>query len=147
MVEMLSGAIGSLIHPREEIMGMFTHVTVGTNDLAKAREFYDRVLAPLDYKRLKDLGDRGSVWGERIEEFFGVLTPADGRPATHANGGTISFVAPNRAAVAEFHRRALAAGGKDEGAVGPREFWPNAYAGYVRDLDGNKLAAYCLKAE
>jgi hypothetical protein len=75
-----------------------------------------------------------------------VLTP-NGRPATHANGGTISFVAPNRSVVAEFHRRALAAGGKDEGAVGPREFWPNAYAGFVRDLDGNKLAAYCLKAE
>jgi hypothetical protein len=40
-----------------------------------------------------------------------------------------------------------AAGGKDEGAVGRRGFWPNAYAGYCRDLDGNKLAAYCTKAE
>ena len=44
-------------------MAMFTHVTVGTNDLAKARSFYDAVLGPLGYKRLKDLGDNGSIWG------------------------------------------------------------------------------------
>jgi catechol 2,3-dioxygenase-like lactoylglutathione lyase family enzyme len=127
-------------------MAMFTHVAVGTNDLAKARAFYDAVLTPLGYKRLKDLGDRGSCWGESREEFF-VLTPADGKLASPANGGTVSFVAPSRAAVAAFHRAALAAGGKDEGAVGPRGFWPNAYAGYCRDLDGNKLAAYCTKPE
>jgi predicted lactoylglutathione lyase len=105
------------------------------------------VLTPLGYKRLNDLGDRGSIWGETATEFFGVLTPADGCAACHANGGTVSFVAPSRAAVTALHQAALAAGGKDEGAVGPRAFWPNAYAGYVRDLDGNKLAAYCLKAE
>lgn len=127
-------------------MAIFTHVTVGTNDLAKARAFYDAVLAPLGYKRLKDLGDRGSCWGQSAEEFM-VLTPADGKPACAANGGTVSFEAPSRAAVAGFHQAALAAGGTDEGAVGPRGFWPNAYAGYVRDLDGNKLAAYCRKAE
>jgi catechol 2,3-dioxygenase-like lactoylglutathione lyase family enzyme len=130
----------------EEAMAAFTHVTVGTNDLAKARAFYDSVLAPLGLKRLKDLGDRGSIWGQSAEEFF-VLTPADGKPACPANGGTVSFEAPSRAAVSAFHKAALAAGGKDEGAVGPRGFWPNAYAGYVRDLDGNKLAAYCRKAE
>jgi catechol 2,3-dioxygenase-like lactoylglutathione lyase family enzyme len=127
-------------------MAIFTHVTVGTNDLAKARAFYDNVLAPLGYKRLTDLGDNGSIWGENAPEFF-VLKPANGQPATFANGGTISFAAPSRAAVAEFHRAALAAGAGDEGAVGPRGWTPNAYAGYVRDLDGNKLAAYCFKAE
>ena len=127
-------------------MAIFTHVAVGTNDLAQARQFYDAVLAPLGYKRIKDLGDRGSCWGESSEEFM-VLTPADGKPACAANGGTVSFVAPSRAAVAEFHRAALAAGGTDEGAVGPRGFWPNAYAGYVRDRDGNKLAAYCRNPE
>jgi len=127
-------------------MAIFTHVTVGTNDLAKARAFYDAVLTPLGYKRVKDLGDRGSCWGVSSEEFF-VLTPADGKPASSANGGTVSFVAPSRAAVAAFHKAALAAGGKDEGEVGPRGFWPSAYAGYCRDLDGNKLAAYCLKVD
>src|ERR1700720_2968941 len=109
----------------EEAMAAFSHVTVGTNDLAKARAFYDSVLAPLGMKRLKDLGDKGSCWGQSIEEFL-VLTPGDGKPACPANGGTVSFEAPSRAAVAAFHKAALAAGGKDEGAVGPRGFWPNA---------------------
>ena len=127
-------------------MAIFTHVTVGTNDLQRARSFYDKVLAPLGYKRLNDLGDNGSIWGESAPEFF-VLKPANGQPATHANGGTISFVAPSRAAVAAFHKTALELGGKDEGAVGPRSWTANAYAGYVRDLDGNKLAAYCFKPE
>ncbi len=98
-------------------MAIFTHVTVGTNDLAKARSFYDRVLGTLGYKRLNDLGDNGSIWGESAPEFF-VLKPANGQPASFANGGTISFVAPSRAAVAEFHKAALAAGGKDEGPAG-----------------------------
>jgi hypothetical protein len=62
-------------------------------------------------------------------------------------GGTVSFAAPSRAAVAAFHEAALAAGVMDEGAVGPSGFWPNAYAGFCRDLDGNKLAAYCTKPE
>lgn len=127
-------------------MAMFTHVTVGTNDLAKARLFYDRVLAPLGYKRLTDLGDNGSIWGEAAPEFF-VLKPANGNAATFANGGTISFSAPNRAAVAAFHKAALDAGGVDEGSVGPRGWAPNAYAAYTRDLDGNKIAAYCFSAE
>jgi catechol 2,3-dioxygenase-like lactoylglutathione lyase family enzyme len=127
-------------------VAIFTHVTVGTNDLAKARSFYDSVLGALGYKRLTDLGDGGSIWGEEAPEFF-VLKPANGKPATFANGGTVSFVAPSRAAVAAFHKAALAAGGTDEGAVGTRDWAPHAYAAYVRDLDGNKLAAYCFKAE
>jgi catechol 2,3-dioxygenase-like lactoylglutathione lyase family enzyme len=127
-------------------MAMFTHVTVGTNDLAKARSFYDGVLAPLGYKRLNDLGDNGSIWGQSAPEFF-VLKPANGKPATFANGGTVSFLAPNRAAVAAFHKAALAAGGVDEGAVGTRSWAPNAFAGYARDLDGNKIAAYCFSTE
>ena len=127
-------------------MAIFTHVTVGTNDLAKSRQFYDAVLAPLGIKRLKDFGDGGSCWGQTSEEFM-VLKPADGKPATVANGGTISFEAPSAAAVAAFHKAALELGGKDEGAVGPRRFWPHAYAGYCRDLDGNKLDVYCRKPE
>ena len=127
-------------------MAIFTHVAVGTNDLAKARQFYDAVLAPLGLKGLKDFGDGGSCGGQTSEEFM-VLKPANGQPATHATGGTISVEAPSRAAVAAFHKAALDLGGKDEGAVGPRSFWPHAYAGYVRDLDGNKLACYCRKAE
>ena len=61
-----------------------------------------------------------------------MLKPANGNPATFANGGTVSFVAPSRAAVATFHKAALAAGGVDEGAVGPCGWAPNAYAGYAK---------------
>lgn len=127
-------------------MAIFTHVTVGTNNLARARTFYDKVLGALGYKRLTDLGENGSIWGESAPEFF-VLKPANGLPSTYANGGTVSFVAPSRQAVASFHKEALAQGAKDEGAVGPRSWHPTAYAGYVRDLDGNKICAYCFKAE
>jgi catechol 2,3-dioxygenase-like lactoylglutathione lyase family enzyme len=69
-------------------MALFTHVAVGTNDLTKARSFYDRVLGTLGYKRLTDLGDGGSIWGESAPEFF-VLKPANGQPATFANGGQL----------------------------------------------------------
>ncbi|PWR19544.1 VOC family protein [Zavarzinia aquatilis] len=125
-------------------MSIFTHVCVGTNDLARARVFYDDVLGKLGYKRIADLGDNGSIWGEDGPAFF-VLKPGNGLPATYANGGTISFVSPSRVAINAFHASALAHGGQDEGLPGPRGIAPNAYAAYVRDPDGNKLAAYCFK--
>lgn len=127
-------------------MSIFTHVSVGTNDLHKSREFYDKALATLGYKRITDLGENGSIWGEDAPSFF-VLKPANGAPASVGNGVTISFQAPNRAAVHAFHSAALAAGGVDEGQPGPRGWAPNAYAAYARDTDGNKLAVYCFDAE
>jgi len=120
-------------------MAIFTHITVGANNLEAARMFYDSVLEPLGLKRLMNL-DHASIWGVDAPEFF-VLKPADGNPATVGNGLTIGFKAPNRAAIDEFHRRGLAAGGKDAGAPGPRTFAPNAYAAYLRDLDGHKIVA------
>ncbi|EGD01533.1 putative enzyme protein [Burkholderia sp. TJI49] len=69
----------------------------------------------------------------------------NGEPATVGNGVTVSFQAPSRAAIDAFHRTALAAGAVDAGAAGPRNWAPHAYAAYVRDLDGNKLAAYCFQ--
>ncbi|MCP2072766.1 UNVERIFIED_ORG: catechol 2,3-dioxygenase-like lactoylglutathione lyase family enzyme [Pseudomonas lini] len=127
-------------------MSIFTHVTVGTNDLAKAREFYDNVLGKLGFKRLADLGDNGSIWGVDKPSFF-VLKPANGQPATVGNGVTVSFEAQNREQINAFHNAALTAGAKDEGAAGPRDWAENAYAAYVRDLDGNKLAVYSFTAE
>jgi catechol 2,3-dioxygenase-like lactoylglutathione lyase family enzyme len=125
-------------------MSIYTHVTVGTNDLKKAREFYDSVLGKLGQKRIADLAENGSIWGVEAPSFF-VLKPANGAPASVGNGVTVSFEAPNRAAIDAFHAAALAAGGADEGAPGTRDWAPNAYAAYARDLDGNKLAAYCFK--
>ncbi|KWF36153.1 VOC family protein [Burkholderia pseudomultivorans] len=125
-------------------MTVFTHVTLGTNNLDRARSFYDKVLGEIGLTRLADLGENGSIWGENAPSFF-VLKPVNGKPATVGNGVTVSFQAPNRAAIDAFYRTALAAGAVDEGAAGPRDWAPNAYAAYVRDLDGNKLAAYCFQ--
>ena len=77
-------------------MSIFTHVTVGTNDLNKARAFYDSVLGKLGHKRIADLADNGSIWGESAPSFF-VLKPANGAPASVGNGVTVSFEAQNRA--------------------------------------------------
>ncbi len=123
-------------------MSIFTHVVVGTNDLEKSRKFYDATLAALGSKRLMDM-DKASLWGAATPEFM-VAAPANGQPASHANGGTIGFAAPSRAAVHEFHQAALANGGSCEGAPGPRTWMPTAYASYVRDPDGNKLTSYCF---
>lgn len=125
-------------------MTIFTHVTVGTNNLDKARQFYDTVLGTLGLKRLTDLGQNGSIWGDKAPSFF-VLKPANGQAASVGNGGMVSFQAPNRAAVQAFHDAALAAGSKDEGAPGPRDWAVDAYAAYTRDADGNKIAVYCFQ--
>lgn len=126
-------------------MAIFTHVVVGTNDLQRSRSFYDSVLATLMLKRVMNM-ENASLWGNEGPEFM-VTKPGNGLPATYANGGTISFAAESRAAVKAFHAAALSNGGKDEGQPGPRSFTPTAYAAYVRDPDGNKLAAYCFAAE
>jgi catechol 2,3-dioxygenase-like lactoylglutathione lyase family enzyme len=126
-------------------MAIFTHVVIGTNDLERSRKFYDGVLGTLGLKRVMNM-DAASLWGAEGPEFM-VTKPGNGLPATYANGGTISFAASSRAAVREFHEAALAQGGKDEGAPGPRSFTPTAYAAYVRDPDGNKICTYCFAAE
>jgi len=127
-------------------MAIFTHVCVGANDLAKSRKFYDAALAPLGIKNMGGMGETGFLYGAEAPEFL-ITKPRDGKPATHANGGTIGFSASSRASVAAFHAAALANGGTDEGAPGPRTFTPTAYGAYVRDPDGNKLCAYCFAAE
>lgn len=121
-------------------MAIFTHVVLGTNDIDKARAFYDSTLGALGLKRVMNM-ENASLWGKDGPEFM-VTKPANGQPATAANGGTIGFAANSRAAVHAFHEKALAAGGTCEGPPGPRSFTPTAYAAYVRDLDGNKLTAY-----
>lgn len=125
-------------------MSVYTHVTVGSNDLAKARQFYDIVLGQLGLNRLMDLEENGSIWGDKTPAFF-VLRPANGAPATVGNGVTVSFQAPTREAVANFHTAAISAGGRCEGQPGPRSWAPHAYAAYARDPDGNKLAVYCFE--
>ena len=127
-------------------MSILTHVTVGTNEMQKAGQFYDKVLGTLGIKRVMEIEGRGIMYGVDAPEFI-VLHPINGQTATHANGGTIGFTAPTRAAVHAFHEQALANGGVCEGAPGRREFSPTAYGAYVRDPDGNKLCTFCYAPE
>jgi catechol 2,3-dioxygenase-like lactoylglutathione lyase family enzyme len=127
-------------------MAIFTHVTVGTNDLARSKKFYDSALGALGLNYIGPLGQNGHMWGKDAPEFIS-LKPANGLPATYANGGTLGFAAPTRKAVHAFHEAALANGGTCEGKPGPRTFTPTAYAAYARDPDGNKLCAYCFAPE
>ena len=124
-------------------MAIFTHVTVGTNDLAASDKFYTAALETLGIKNLGPMGDAGTLYGIEGPE-LAILKPANGEPACHANGGTIGFLAPSRDAVHKFHEAGLANGGTDEGAPGPRTFTPTAYASYLRDPCGNKICAYCF---
>lgn len=123
-------------------MAIFTHIVIGTNDLERARAFYDDVLGTLGITRVMNL-DTASLWGMDGPEFM-VTKPGNGLPSTYANGGTISFAAPNRSAVHAFHEVAIGMGARDGGAPGPRSFTPTAYAAYVRDPDGNKICTYCF---
>ena len=126
-------------------MGIFTHICLGTDDLDRARRFYDAVLAPLGIHNLGDFLDQGVGYGHRAAELL-ILRPLDGAPADAGNGGTVSFKAPGRAAVRAFHAAGLAAGGSDAGAPGPRGAVEHAYGAYLRDPDGNKICAYCFGA-
>jgi catechol 2,3-dioxygenase-like lactoylglutathione lyase family enzyme len=119
----------------------FTHITVGTNDIARSREFYDAVLGAIGWSRLGDMGENGSAWGHGKPSFF-AMRPINGKAATFGNGVTVSFEAPTGDAVAAFHTAALRLGCPDEGAVGPRPWAPDSVAAYTRDPDGNKIAVY-----
>jgi catechol 2,3-dioxygenase-like lactoylglutathione lyase family enzyme len=129
---------------------MFSYVSLGTRDLARAIAFYDAALAPLGHVRIKDRDpdSTSAAWGlDDPGPHLWVTLPFDGQPATAGNGTMVSFLAETRAAVDAFHAAALAQGGSDEGAPGLRpQYGPTFYAAYVRDPDGNKLNAVCYAA-
>ncbi len=121
---------------------MIGYVTLGTNDLPRAAAFYDSLLAEIGAKRLMDFG-RGYAWGVSMDKpALGIMQPFDGQPATVGNGVMAAIAVNQRDLVDRLHRKALELGGTDEGPVGPRG--EGFYAGYFRDLDGNKLNVFCL---
>ena len=130
-------------------MSFFSHLTFGTNDLARSKAFYDPVMAALGLQRLRE-SDSSVRYGDpdRAHPWLTVLRPFDGLPATWGNGAHYSFFAESRAMVHAFFEAALANGGYDEGAPGPRpRYHPDYYAAYVRDPDGNKLQALTYRGE
>jgi len=132
---------------------MFNYVCLGTNDLERGIRIYDAALAALGLARCNVSAEAGwdgwAGWGtyERggVDEIaLWLCRPFDQRPASSGNGTMVALTAPSWPAVDEFHRAALRSGGTCEGPPGLRtQYNPDFYAAYVRDPDGNKLAAVC----
>ncbi|MHB0773756.1 VOC family protein [Bradyrhizobium sp. 5.13L] len=120
---------------------MFSHVMIGTNDLDKAKAFYDKLLDTIDVRPAKVDGHR--IFYITKTGVFSVSKPINGEPATCANGGTIGFACSSPEQVDKWHEAGLAAGGKSiEDPPGVRQ-GPGGklYLAYLRDLDGNKICA------
>jgi catechol 2,3-dioxygenase-like lactoylglutathione lyase family enzyme len=116
---------------------MIGYVTLGTKDLGRAAKFYDALLGEIGAKRMME-SDRFVAWSVRPDSpGFGVTLPFDTKPASVGNGVMVALVVDSAAKVDALHRKALELGASDEGAPGLR--FEGFYAGYFRDLDGNKL--------
>lgn len=130
---------------------MFSHVSIGTNNLAKAIEFYDQVMPLLGYARESN-GDTYAGYGLKENIMTGknclwVGNPFNGESASSGNGISIALLADSRAIVESVHAKALEIGAENEGDPGIREeAHPNFYAAYFRDLDGNKMVVVCHEA-
>ena len=120
---------------------MFSHVMVGANDLEASKKFYDAVMGALGI---------GPAMGEGQRYFymtkagtFGISTPIDGAPATHANGGTIGFAVETPEQGDAWHAAGVANGGTTcENPPGIREGgMGKMYLAYLRDPSGNKICA------
>jgi catechol 2,3-dioxygenase-like lactoylglutathione lyase family enzyme len=121
---------------------MLDHVGFGVSDYARSKAFYEQALAPLGITLLMEPVAQAAGFGAGGKPFFWIETRG---PAV--DGGLhVAFVVENRELVHAFHEAALAAGGTDNGAPGPREIYhPHYYGGYVLDPDGNNIEAVCHK--
>ncbi len=121
---------------------MIGYITLGTNDLPRAAAFYDALLAEIGVTRLMDLGS-GIGWGVSMDKpMLAIMKPHNGQPATVGNGVMAALVVDSKDKVDRVYQKAIALGAKDEGPNGPRG--EGFYAGYFRDLDGNKLNVFCM---
>jgi predicted lactoylglutathione lyase len=121
---------------------MIGYVTLGTNDLERAAKFYDELLAELGAGRFMET-EKFIAWAVAPDKpAMSVTYPFDGNTATVGNGVMVALAVDGPAKVDAIHAKAMELGGQDEGAPGPRG--EGFYAGYFRDLDGNKLNAFCM---
>jgi len=124
---------------------MIGYITIGTNDLSRATRYYDELLTVIGAARVYE-GDNFVAWGNSPEApAISVITPFDGKAATVGNGTMVALAVDSPETVNAVHAKALELGGSDEGAPGPR--MDNFYAGYFRDIDGNKLNAFCIVSD
>lgn len=121
---------------------MIGYVMVGTNDLPRAVAFYDALFKEIGAGRFMET-ERFVVWASSpTQAGFCATLPADGNAASVGNGVMVAFAVKETAQVDAMHRRALELGASNEGDPGPRG--QGFYAGYFRDLDGNKLNFFCM---
>lgn len=121
---------------------MIGYVTLGTNDLTRAAKFYDELLSVVGAKRFMET-DKFIMWSAAPNTpALSVVKPYDGNAASVGNGVMVALAVQKPEQVDAVHAKALSLGAKDEGAVGPRG--AQFYAGYFRDLDGNKLNVFCM---
>lgn len=122
---------------------MIGYVTLGTNDLARSAVFYDAIAAELGVGRMMEF-DTFIAWGAPGgAPGIGLTQPFDGNPASVGNGVMVALAARDRSQVDRLYAIALEQGGTCEGPVGERGDG-GFYAGYFRDLDGNKLNAFVM---
>ena len=121
---------------------MIDHVSIGVRDIGRSAAFYDAALEPLGYKCLRREASLLGYGRQTPRLWIGTVAtpvPPDAESFLH-----FCFAAPTRAAVDAFHRAAVAAGGRDNGAPGVRrEYRPDYYAAFVIDPDGYRIEAYC----
>ena len=121
---------------------MIGYVTVGTNDLARSANFYDAIAAEMGTARMMEF-DSFIAWGTAGGGAgIAATKPFDGNAASVGNGVMVALEAKDNDQVQRLYDIALANGGSDEGAPGPRG--EGFYAGYFRDPDGNKLNAFVM---
>lgn len=121
-------------------MARVSYMTVGSNKLEAAKAFYDALLGTIGMKGVYEHPSGGRLYRGKGTGLFGVLGPYDGEAACVGNGMMGGFDFESREEVDAFHAKAIALGGRCEGAPGER--MPGAYFAYFRDLDGNKLCGY-----
>jgi catechol 2,3-dioxygenase-like lactoylglutathione lyase family enzyme len=125
---------------------MFHHISLGTNDLPRARAFYDPVLATLRFQLIRQ-EEHELVYGTNVY-LISVIRPINGKPATVGNGSHVAFSAYDRVMVDAFYNTALEHGGTSDGPPGIRPEYDNHYYGaFVLDPDGNKIEAVTYGAK
>jgi catechol 2,3-dioxygenase-like lactoylglutathione lyase family enzyme len=128
---------------------MLGYVTIGANDIERARGFYDAVLGEIGARRVMELPDeRGfTLYGTGARSpGLAVTKPYNGEPAQPGNGVMPAIGVDSRDKVERLHAKALELGGSDEGAPGVRgpEGERAFYGAYFRDFDGNKLCVFSI---
>jgi catechol 2,3-dioxygenase-like lactoylglutathione lyase family enzyme len=126
---------------------MIGYVTLGTNDFTRAVDYYDALFGSLGIKRFMEEKNYFVAWAPAPDQpSVAVSVPFNKEPATVGNGTMVALLMESPAQVDAFYAKAIELGGTDEGKPGfrPEDANSGFYAGYFRDLDGNKLNAFCL---